>query len=398
MMQLHDRHTTNESFTITCSSTELDQVWQALVAMHSNEAEGQRVWLVGDGARRMWVLPERTTTVWIASEGSPKDPPLLVPFTPHLIWHASMLADETGECQIALDAVHGVITVSNEHQYHCVDHEPDVEFDPDWHPASHEPGATAVISALVHSDALHRLSRSLRLQPWGTSIEGVPPFVALEMTGESLRATIDWRRCGGGRYTHVVPTAEPVLGSGRVSFLGFFAVRYLTDRLLGGDEMIRVWFSEHEPTVIRFDAVDSEWGCIVRLDRESAMRWHGRVCAELESAGCIIGGRAERPTNSIIAHFGRLEFSVLIEPGDSVVNDRVRVAVALATGVALNVDTLREMNAFNLRWSDVKVVLDDATLFGIVDVPCTDLERIGDAVRLLAERHIDLSPMLAMYS
>lgn len=398
MTDQHRGVATTESFTLTVASDELDAVWEAIVSMRTSDVLGQRAWLITDGTSRLWIIGEYTTSVWLRFGSAPNDPTATVALPPMFLRQAVILANETGECEIALDAEAGVLSVTTAHEFHCTDFEPGAHFDPRWHPDAHPRGGLPVVSAHVDGEALNRLMRAVRMHPPNATIDTVPPFTALELAGGSLRATVDWRRSGGIRFTHAVPTSAPVEGEGRVSYLGHFAANFLSDRLFGEDESVTVWFRAERPEVLRFDADSGAWGCIVHIDRESALRWYERVVHELTCIGAELESGPSRPRNEIRFQCEGLDFVALIEPGDHASEDRVRLVTPLALGVAENIEVLREVNAFNLRWSEVKLVLEESTLFGVVDVRCHELDRIAGAVLLLMNRHVDLTPMLAVYA
>jgi len=397
LSNLRDREVTTDSFVITISESELDAAWDALMALYSGDAFSQRVWLLSTGASRLWVVGEMTTSVWLRSLGTSGDPDLMVPFPPQFLRQASVMASDSGECEISLDGVNGVLAARTDTEFHCVDYEPCDLFNPEWLPESHTLPLTPTVSALVEGGTLARLLGPVRAHPPGVQFDGVPPFMALELSGVQVKATVDWRRSGGVRFTHVVKPAEPVKGEGKVSFLGFFAARFISDRMFHDEENVHIWFRADDPEAICLDATGGQWGCIVHVDRESAVRWHTRVCTELMSAGFEVEGFADRPSNTIIVRSGDVEVTALIEPGVEAVDDKVRLVTRLASGVPENLEILREVNSFNQRWSEVKVVLDKSTLFGVIDVRCTELERLGSAVNVLVERHFDLTPMLAVY-
>lgn len=397
MTDLRTRGVTTESFAITVSESELDDAWSALMSMLSGDGLAQRVWLFTTGANRLWVVGEMPTSVWLRSQGDAKDPDLMVPLAPQFLRQASILADVAGECEISLDSINGVLAARTATEFFCVDYEECDLFDPDWLPESHAAGGVSTVSALVDGTQISRVMGGVRAHPPAVPIDVVPPFVALEMSGLEFKVTVDWRRSGGVRYTHVVPTEQQVSGEGRVSFLGYFAARFLTDRMFSSEESVAISFPSDDPEFIRFDSATGQWGCIVHVDRESAVRWHTRVCAELLSAGYDVDGLEERPSNTVNFRSGDVEMTALIEPGVEAVDDKVRLVTVLARGVPENLDILREINSFNQRWSEVKVVLEKSTLFGMVDVRCTELDRIGPAAHVLVDRHLDLTPMLSVY-
>ena len=397
MTDLAARDVTSQSFVIKVTESELDDAWSALMSMFSGDGVTQRVWLFTTGASRLWVVGEMPTSVWLRSQGDSKDPDLMVPLPPQFLRQASILADAEGECEISLDAVNGVLAARTATEFFCVDYEEDDIFDPDWLPEAYTPGPVATVTGVVDGASIARVMGGIRVHPPGVPVDVVPPFVALEMAGTQIKVTVDWRRCGGVRYTHIVPAERQVTGNGRVSFLGFFVARFLTDRMFSEEESVTISFSENEPEFIRFDSTTGQWGCMVRVDRESAVRWHTRVCTELINGGFDVDGILDRPSNTVTARSGDVELTALIEPGVEAADDKVRLVSVLARGVPENLDILREVNSFNQRWSEIKVVLDKSTLFGVIDVRCSELERLGGAANVLAGRHFDLTPMLSVY-
>lgn len=397
MTDLGAREVTTESFAITVSESELDDAWSALMSMLSGDATAQRVWLFTTGSSRLWVVGEMPTSVWLRSQGEGKDPDLMVPLPPQFVRQASILADTAGECEISLDAVNGLLAARTATEFFCVDYEEDDIFDPDWLPEAYTPGRVPEVTAVVDGPNLSRVMGGVRAHPPAVPIDVVPPFVALEMSDVQMKVTVDWRRCGGVRYTHIVPTERKVTGEGRVSFLGYFAARFLTDRMFSEEESVTISFPENEPEYIRFDSTNGQWGCKVHVDRESAVRWHTRVCTELIGGGFDVDGILDRPTNTVTFRSGDVELTALIEPGVEAVDDKVRLVSVLARGVPENLEILREVNSFNQRWSEIKVVLDKSTLFGVIDVRCSELDRLSGAATVLAGRHFDLTPMLSVY-
>jgi hypothetical protein len=389
--------TTTEAFSLTFEESELAAVRDALTALTRPIEGGAVIWLVDRGeGTRLWLFEDAGTVAWLRTSCA-RGAAVTVPIEPVLLMEMGSLASVHDTVSLRLVPEDRTLLASAGEVHVCVDHLADLGLDEDTLAAINESEPTEVIARLP----LEPLAAAMSiLRVHGAAFEGgPPPFVGMKVAGGEIRFTVDWRRFGGGRYTGAVAASHE--GEASASFFGHQVVRYLTSRNWdpeNSESEVTVSVVDHggiDTRVVRF-ATES-WGVAAWADRESAVRWCSKVEEVLTAAGCDVDGHP-RHVNSIDFRRHGIEMTARIEPGDTPDDDRVRVLVQMGAGIADNLEVHREINAFNGRWSDVKLVLVAPNLYGCIDVPCGHLERLGPAVETLASRHIDLAPMLNVYA
>lgn len=390
--------TTVEAFSISFTEPELAQVRDVLAHL-TRPGEGQAIiWLVDRGTgTRLWIFEDAGTIVWVRTEGHSDGTCAVVPIEPVLLMEMGSLALEHDTVTLSLVPEDSTLVAAAGGLHICVDHLVEAQLDEETLVATAQPEHPHA-SANVALSTIASAVSVLRVNGAQMDGEGIPPFVGMKIAGGEVRFTVDWRRFGGGRYTGAFAATHE--GEATVSFFGHQLVRFLQSRrwdIEDSDASVRLSVEhQHGVDTDLVRVTGTCWGVAAWADRESAVRWNSRVADALTEAGCDVVG-SPRFTNSISFHRHGIEMTALIEPGDGPDQDRVRLLVQLGAGITDNLEVHREINAFNREWPEVKIVLSAPNLFGVIDVPCEHLDRLGSAVETLASRHIDLAPMLNVY-
>lgn len=386
---------TREPFTLEIGVDELTEVNSCLMMFELNDFDSPNLWLTTDGkGGRVWTGIHFPSVLSVHTEGESPESIVFVPLPGTFLFRAQEIARTTGTCTLSLDTGLGVLHVKSGSSTYSIDYCVDAECYEEFLPTFCEPRSGNLVTATVSAFDFERFVDTFCYVPLDFKKDGkYPPHVALQVADSTLRATVDWRRFMGGRYTTSVECET--VGTGSTSFYPYSVVTFLSHHAHDAST-VTISFQENG----KYLTISAgNWVTRTALERESAGRWGRPVRAALRNLGCEVEplDGFQMPTVHAFSYEG-CTFGAHIEPGILDVEDRVRISMSLGQGIVESIEIYREINAFNDRWSDVKLVLQESALYGVIDVPCMALERMGEAIVILQHRHTDLAPLLALYA
>lgn len=382
MNTLFERNRSDWCLSIT--SREVMHCVMAIGNMWRMSTEKSVVWITKvSPTRRLWIIRDRHTLVWIAADASPDDPRFALPVPEQLVHEmASFVGGE--DITLYCDEVDDIIVCKSGERYIAVDHPRDVEFGEFDLPyiGGHGTDADGYAVAEVSAEDLHTFAHSASSVPSRLEFD-LGPFVRVAMGDGALRWTMDWRRFGLWQMTRSVPART--VGVAEVSFYPWTVARVL--RALDTSDDVTVYAGGPDAEYVYF--VGSEWGARVVNDTGELARWHSSLARALAAARCEVPARDSERIPTVLGFVtprgSACTAIVMVNPDGA--GESVRFTHVVASDVHPTPGVLARINQLNaelvgatvvLRSGQVQVVVEfDAQSISPVEAP---LQALDDAI------------------
>lgn len=199
------------------------------------------------------------------------------------------------------------------------------------------------------------------------------PFIALSADALNLRFVRDWREFGQPKVETEVDTwGDEGL---EASFFAEVVLRelYLADEMQG--DVVTFGLFADEPAVMVVSA--GNWGMLVTLGSEVVLRHRADIEISLESAEIAHDEDPHVGWNPlVVASLRDRRVDVRLVRGTTLRASYVRVSTVVTGGVSWNAELANEINLWNDKWFDTKLVLVDGELVVAHDVPVGSIEQL----------------------
>lgn len=269
---------------------------------------------------------------------------------------------------------------------------------PNTVPPVPHPDRYAVVSALEVAAAI----AALRFNPIGPAEEGLIteemsaplPFVSFTTGDHVARFRRDWSGCGHSAVE--VQTAAWGETNLTASFYGEVVLRelYVADEMEG--DMIQLGLFDDTPAVMVVQA--GNWGMLVELGSDIVLRYRGEIETVLTEAGIA---HEEDPYDSwnpvVAATVSDRRVDARLVRGSALHQSHVRLSSVVTGGVSWNPELAAEMNLWNDKWFDTKLVHVDGELSIVRDVPVNHLAQLPPAMLDLVEKSLIVSDVVGVF-
>jgi hypothetical protein len=363
---------------------------EASRSLEVREADGEAVHLRCRNRRRQWLVQSPHGQVMFGMDDDDLDPELdvHVPLSDRVSWFADVAYIDAPTLSLADNAT---AVIGDAEVWTAIDLVP-------WHGDAPTPWPVRdVAAAVLPLQRFARLLASARVLPSGTSHREYPmPPMWLHVGDVGVSLHIDWRDFLPSRATYCI-TTQAIDGSGAIclphrrvdEFLR--SVSVLDDH--DDDTQLTVAITEvyrngsWQPAVsLRCDL----WQFTVAAPDVLTERWAAGVEEQLADFDIT-----DRDPTSWLMNVGGRPIHVRLHGGQP---DVVRVSAALGTGIDDTLDLLREISALNGASTAVRFWYEDGTVWAALDLPCTRLADLADAVRQVARTVADYGPLLGAWS
>lgn len=358
-------------WSLSLSEDEIMRVCRVIHGVSRRATDASVVWLTKvSPSRRLWIVRDGGTLVWVSSEAAHSDPEFALPLPEHFVEEMVSLAQTGDEVTLFCDESQDVIVCKAGERYLAVDHPREVEFVSLDRPYVDEPDRAGMHAlAILEEDDVEAFARGCTNVPPRIDID-LYPSVQVGIGGGQLRWTMDWRRFGLWRVTKSVPARTE--GEATVSFFPWLVGRVLS--MMDTSAPTRMFVSGPDADFVHI--VGEDWG--VRVDNypEQMIRWHKPLLNALETAGCQViphrGDRFPRHATFMLpgVHHG---CGASVGARDDGTGETIVLWYVVASGVYETEGLVERVNMLNAETTGARVVLRDGNVMVLLEFPADDL-------------------------
>ena len=261
-------------------------------------------------------------------------------------------------------------------------------------PPTPDPECVAFVSARDVSVAASHL-QSIPLPIGGE--EGPPfplPYLTITIADGKARLRRDWRE-----YGHA-PVEIEIEAWGVVDFDASFYADFALRELEAANEMaggvVTIGLFDEAPALLQVSA--GNWGMIVTLGTDLVLRHRADIemvlgAADIEYESDPYVGR--NPV--VVASVQDRKVEATLVRGPQLRQSHVRVSTVVAGGVSWNPELATEMNLWNDKWFDTKLMVVNGDLVIVRDVSVADLGQLPPAMFDLVEKSLIVSDVIGVF-